>query len=86
MTSDYRAQYGRSGSTTVEAVINSSTRGLHGADEFVRNDAFNARHFFSPNVPSYKKIDFGYAGGVPVHIPRLYLKRIKVIFLESGVA
>jgi len=84
MTSDYSAQYGRNGSATVEAVIKSGTSGLHGdAYEFVRNNDFNARNFFSPNVPSYKKNDYGYTLGGPVFIPKLYTKKDKTFFFWS---
>lgn len=84
MTSDYSAQYGRNGSATVEAVIKSGTSSLHGdAFEFVRNDDFNARNFFSPNVPSYKKNDFGYTLGGPVFIPKVYPKKDKTFFFWS---
>jgi hypothetical protein len=55
LTSNYGAQYGRSGSGTVETVTKSGTKGFHGnLAEFVRNDAFNARNFFASDVPSYK--------------------------------
>ena len=47
LTSNYGAQYGRSGSGTVETVTKSGTKDFHGSlAEFVRNDAFNARNFF----------------------------------------
>src|SRR5579875_299729 len=73
LTSSYGAQYGRNGSGTVETVTKSGTKEFHGdLFEFVRNDDFNARNFFSPNVPSYKKNDYGYTIGGPVWIPKLY--------------
>jgi hypothetical protein len=73
LTSNYGAQYGRNGSGTVEIETKSGTRSFHGdAYEFVRNDAFNARNYFLPNVPPYKKNDFGYTIGGPVFIPGLY--------------
>src|ERR1039457_3018816 len=47
LTSNYGAQYGGSGSGTVETITKSGTREFHGTvSEFVRNDAFNARNFF----------------------------------------
>jgi len=73
LTSNYGAQYGRNGSGTVETVTKSGTKSFHGnAYEFVRNNDFNARNFFAPNVPSYKKNDFGYTIGGPVYIPKHY--------------
>jgi len=73
LTSNYGAQYGRNGSGTVEVVTKSGGKDFHGdAFEFVRNNDFNARNFFSPDVPSYKKNDFGYTIGGPVWIPKVY--------------
>src|SRR5450759_2799600 len=73
MTSNYGAQYGRSGSGTIEVETKSGTSRFHGnAYEFVRNDAFNARNYFLPDVPPYKKNDFGYTVGGPVFIPGVY--------------
>ncbi len=73
LTSSYGAQYGRSGSGTIETITKSGTKAFHGdAFEFVRNDVFNARNFFQSTRPSYKKNDFGYTIGGPVFIPKLY--------------
>ena len=85
LTSNYGAQYGRNGSGTVETVTKSGSRQFHGtASEFVRNDAFNARNFFSPDTPPYKKNDFGYTIGGPVWIPGLYnTKKEKTFFFWS---
>ncbi len=70
LTSNYGAQYGRSGSGTVEVETKSGTNQFHGnAYEFVRNDLFNARNYFNaPPEPiaSYKKNDFGYTIGGPI--------------------
>jgi hypothetical protein len=73
LTSDYGAQYGRSGSGSVQTVTKSGTKDFHGnAFEFVRNNVFNARNFFSDDVPVYQKNDFGYTIGGPVFIPKYY--------------
>lgn len=73
LTSNYGAQYGRNGSGTVEVETKSGTKSFHGdAYEFVRNDDFNARNFFLPSVPKYKKNDYGYTIGGPVYIPGHY--------------
>ncbi len=81
LTSNYGAQYGRNGSGTVETVTKSGTQSFHGdAYEFVRNNDFNARNFFAPNVPSYKKNDYGYTIGGPAYIPHLYNKNKEKTF------
>ncbi len=85
LTSNYGAQYGRNGSATIETVTKSGTRDFHGdVFEFLRNDAFNARNYFQPTVPEYKKHDFGYTIGGPVFIPKLYnTSRQKTFFFFS---
>ena len=92
LTSNYGAQYGRSGSGTVEVETKSGTRAFHGdAYEFVRNDVFNAQNYFNSVAaggtgvaPPYKKNDFGYAIGGPVYIPGVYNKdKQKTFFFWS---
>jgi len=84
-TSNYGAQYGRNGSGTVEIETKSGTKAFHGdLYEFVRNDDFNATQYFLPNVPAYKKNDFGGTIGGPVYIPGLYNKdKQKTFFFFS---
>jgi Carboxypeptidase regulatory-like domain len=73
LTSNYGAQYGKSGSGTVEVETKSGTSQFHGdLYEFVRNDAFNAQQEFQGSVPAYKKNDFGFTIGGPVFIPGHY--------------
>src|SRR5271166_3732148 len=73
LTSNYGAQYGRNGSGTVEVETKSGTKSFHGdLYEFVRNDDLNARNYFSPTVPPYKRNDFGFTIGGPAYIPGLY--------------
>lgn len=73
LTSNYGAQYGRNASGTVQAQTKSGTDQFHGdVFEFLRNDAFNARNYFSTTVPVYKKHDYGFTIGGPVSIPKIY--------------
>src|SRR6202162_349092 len=85
LTSNYGAQYGRSGSGTVEVETKSGTSRFHGdAYEFVRNDDFNAKSFHQHSVPPYKKNDFGYTVCGPVYIPVFYNKdKQKTFFFWS---
>ena len=85
LTSNYGAQYGRSGSGTVEVETKSGTRNFHGdLYSFVRNEAFNARNYFQSTVPPYHKNDFGYTIGGPVFIPNHYnTDRTKTFFFWS---
>ncbi len=70
LTSNYGAQYGKSGSGTVEVETKSGTNQFHGSLwEFARNEAFNAHNYFDvPGTPKagYKKHDFGYSIGGPI--------------------
>ena len=73
LTSNYGAQYGRNGSGTVETELKSGSSAFHGdLYEFVRNDDFNAKNYFTPSVAPYKKNDFGGTIGGPVYIPGVY--------------
>ena len=85
LTSNYGAQYGRSGSGTVEVETKSGTQAFHGdAYEFVRNDVFNAKNYFETSVPPYKKNDFGYTFGGPIYIPGHYNQsKTKTFFFWS---
>jgi hypothetical protein len=85
LTSNYGAQYGRSGSGTVEVETKSGTSSFHGdLYEFVRNDAFNATPQFQTSVSPYKKNDFGYTFGGPIYIPGHYNSdRQKTFFFWS---
>jgi len=89
LTSSYGAQYGRSGSGTVETVTKSGTKDFHGdVFEFVRNEDFNANNYFTNAAgqgrPEYRKNDYGYTIGGPVFIPKLYnTKKEKTFFFFS---
>ena len=76
LTSNYGAQYGRSGSGTVEVETKSGTNSFHGTVyEFARNEKLNAFNYFDDPAapkPGYKKNDFGYSLGGPVFIPGHY--------------
>jgi Carboxypeptidase regulatory-like domain len=85
LTSNYGAQYGRSGSGTVEVETKSGTTQFHGdVYEFNRNTAYNARNYFSPTRDSYKKNDFGYTVGGPIYIPGVFnTKKDQTFFFWS---
>jgi len=85
LTSNYGAQYGRNGSGTVETELKSGTSNFHGdLYEFVRNDDFNAKNYFTPTATPYKKNDFGGTIGGPVYIPGVYNKdKQKTFFFYS---
>jgi len=65
--SDYSAQLGRSGGGVVQITTKSGTNHFHGsAYEYLRNDALNARTFFSPTNPALRYNLFGASLGGPI--------------------
>jgi Carboxypeptidase regulatory-like domain/TonB-dependent Receptor Plug Domain len=85
LTSNYGAQYGKSGSGTIEVETKSGTNQFHGsAFYYGRNDFFNANSWANNGNgiprPEYKKHDWGYTIGGPVYIPHLYNNEKKKTF------
>ena len=61
------AEFGRGGGTIINVVTKSGTNDFHGsAYEFLRNDKFDARPFFSNRKSPLKRNQFGAALGGPV--------------------
>jgi hypothetical protein len=84
-TSDFSAEFGRSGAAVLNATIKSGTNSFHGTVwEFFRNDKLDAADFFE-NAGGIKKgalrqNQFGFSAGGPVIIPKLFNGRNKVFF------
>jgi hypothetical protein len=76
LTSNYSADYGLSSAATMTMVLKSGTSTLHAsAWEFNRNDAYDARNFFTPapNPKSELRLNvFGFNVGGPVTLGKLY--------------
>ena len=73
LQNNYGVQYSLQGSNVVVLETKSGTETFHGsAFEYLRNDALDARNFFSPTVPALKQNIFGYTIGGPVYIPNHY--------------
>ncbi len=71
-TSVPSAKYGYA-SGVIEISTKSGTNALHGSFyEFLRNDKLDARNFFLPTKTKRKRNQFGFAGGGPVYVPRVY--------------
>lgn len=67
VTTGVTAEYGR-GFGVLSAVTRAGTNTLHGALwEFLRNDSFDARSFFSNEVPKLRFNQFGGTAGGPLH-------------------
>src|SRR6266852_7803294 len=84
-TSDFSAEFGRSGAAVLNATIKSGTNNFHGAAwEFFRNDKLDAADYFE-NAGGIKKgalrqNQFGFTAGGPVVIPKVFDGRNKVFF------
>ena len=75
LTSNYGAEYGKSGSGSVIVTTKSGTKDFHGnAYEFIRNEFFNARNYFdqTKHAPLYRRNDFGATIGGPLFIPKVF--------------
>jgi len=80
LTSNYSAEYGLSSSATVTTALKSGTKTLHASGWwFGRNDAFNARNFFTPRfnangtenkMPKLRFNTYGFNVGGPVEFKR----------------
>jgi len=87
-TSDFSAEFGRSGAAVLNATIKSGTNELHGsAWEFFRNDHLDAADFFE-NAHKIKKGDlqmnqFGTTIGGPVVIPHVFNGKNKLFFFAD---
>jgi outer membrane receptor protein involved in Fe transport len=69
-TSSFSAKYGRNAGAIIDAVTRSGTNNLHGSlFEFLRNNALDARPFFSQQVPIFRRNQFGATIGGPVMLP-----------------
>ena len=82
-TSDFSAEFGRSGAAVLNATIKSGTNEFHGdVWEFFRNDKLDAADFFENEhqVPKgeLRQNQFGFTAGGPVYIPKVFNGKNKV--------
>ena len=75
-TSNYSAEFGRSGGAVINATIKSGTNAFHGTVfEFLRNSALDARGFFEPPDQAkapFKQNQFGATLGGPILKNKLF--------------
>ena len=84
-TSDFSAEFGRSGAAVLNATIKSGTNEFHGdAWEFFRNDKLDAADYFenAGRIPKgeLRQNQFGFTAGGPVVIPKLFNGKDKLFF------
>ncbi|MFN7995917.1 MAG: carboxypeptidase regulatory-like domain-containing protein [Bryobacteraceae bacterium] len=77
LTSNYQAEYGRSGGAQVNLITKSGTSVFHGSGfEYFRDKGLNANNWVNNRIglptPDYHYNDFGFTVGGPVYIPRKF--------------
>ena len=81
LTSSFSAEFGRGGMSQVNVVTRGGTRQYHGAlYHFFRNDALDARDYFSHLVLPLRLNNFGYNLSGPVRIGSYNRDRTKTFF------
>jgi hypothetical protein len=82
-TATYGAQFGYS-ANQVDIVTKSGANGLHGtAYEFDRNNFFDGRGPFEPEIPPLRQNQFGFALGGPVYLPHVYNGKNKTFWFAN---
>lgn len=80
-TNSFSAEHGRSAGAIVNAITRSGTNQPHGSlFEFARNQALNARNYFSTGGDGLKRHQFGGVFGGPLYLPRMYDGRNRTFF------
>ncbi len=81
VSTNVNAESGFTAGEVTSIVTKSGTNQIHGsAYEYMRNNGFDARNFFSPTVPIDKQNEFGFTIGGPVYIPHVYNGKNKTFF------
>src|SRR2546425_6872005 len=81
-TSDFSAEFGRSGAAVLNATIKSGTNEFHGSVwEFFRNDKLDAADYFERGKKGeLRQNQYGFTIGGPVIIPHLFDGHNKIFF------
>jgi hypothetical protein len=68
--STFSAEYGRNSGAIVNIATRSGANEYHGElFEFLRNEVLDARNFFDARKPPFKRNQFGFNIGGPIHVP-----------------
>jgi hypothetical protein len=67
ITNSFDAEYGKFSGAVMNAITKSGTNGFHGdVFEFLRNDKFDAKNYFTPGKSELRRNQFGYTLGGPI--------------------
>src|SRR5579864_7451784 len=73
ITNSFDAEYGKFSGAVMNAITKSGTNGFHGdVFEFLRNDAMDARNYFTTNKSELRQNQFGFTAGGPFWKDRLF--------------
>ena len=83
-TSNYSAEFGGNSGAVVNVASKRGSNEFHATVfEFLRNDALDARNYFSTMVDPLKRNQFGFVASGPVFLPKLYSGRNKLFWMFS---
>jgi Carboxypeptidase regulatory-like domain/TonB dependent receptor len=75
LQANYSAEFGQGGGTITQIVTKSGTNQFHGSTyEYIRNNDFDARNYFSTTVPPYHRNEFGAEVGGPILKNKLFFE------------
>jgi hypothetical protein len=87
LQNSYSAANGRDAGAVVTMVTKSGTNQLHGVlYDFLRNNDFDSRNFFSASISPLHRNQFGGNAGGPVRIPHLYNGHDRTFFFFASEA
>src|SRR6185312_2890391 len=73
ITNSFDAEYGKFSGAVMNAITKSGTNSFHGdVFEFLRNDAMDARNFFTANKSELHRNQFGFTAGGPFWKNKLF--------------
>ena len=81
-TSNYSAEFGGDSGAVINVASKRGANDFHGTVyEFLRNDALDARNFFSTTVDPLKRNQFGFVASGPVLLPNIYSGKDKLFWI-----
>jgi hypothetical protein len=81
-TSNYSAEFGGNSGAVINVASKRGSNEFHATlYEFLRNDALDARNYFSTTVDPLKRNQFGFVASGPVFVPKLYNGKNKLFWM-----
>jgi outer membrane receptor protein involved in Fe transport len=81
-TSNYSAEFGGNSGAVINVASKRGSNEFHATlYEFLRNDALDARNYFSTTVDPLKRNQFGFVASGPVFVPKFYNGKNKLFWM-----